>query len=93
MKNGLEWQNVESSEYLARSDSYKSVAAEGPILDIRHDCVKSNSPTIVHQQKAFAAAPLSAEVMEFQPPSEITAVEPIIETLDLATNEVSLVCG
>ncbi|KAI0818874.1 hypothetical protein BC629DRAFT_1464807 [Irpex lacteus] len=66
LRNGVEWQTIESSEHLARSDSYQSVSADGPILDIRHDCVKSSSPTVVHQQRPFGSGPLSAVVMQYE---------------------------
>ncbi|KAI0083995.1 hypothetical protein BDY19DRAFT_601237 [Irpex rosettiformis] len=86
-KNGLEWQTVESSEHLARSNSYKSVTSGGPILDIRHDCVKSNSPTIVHQPRPFVAAPLSAEVMKVEQSGDIAKPEDVIKRLDTETTQ------
>ncbi|KAJ3526893.1 hypothetical protein NM688_g8202 [Phlebia brevispora] len=59
----MTWQDVEASGYLTRSGSYRSVEHEGPVLDVRHDCVKTASPTVVHQSRPHAIAPLSAELV------------------------------
>ncbi|KAI0340602.1 hypothetical protein BDW22DRAFT_1360006 [Trametopsis cervina] len=58
----LEWSVVETDGHLRRSPSYCSVSADGPIMDIRHDCVKSSSPTIVYQDRPYDTTPLTAEV-------------------------------
>lgn len=71
LKNGLDWQTVESSPYLSRSGSDKSVYADGPVLDIRHDCVKSSSPTIIHQQRPYDLTPLAAEVLQCDNSGEV----------------------
>ena len=43
--------------------SPSSVDAEEPVYDIRHSYVKSDSPTIVHQDTAHTLTPLSAELV------------------------------
>ncbi len=64
------------------------MSADGPILDIRHDCVKSSSPTVVHQQRPFGSGPLSAVVMQCEHAGRIVD-EHIIEEPHTAQVEVS----
>ena len=59
----MSWSDVEASGRLDRSGSYRSVQHEGPELDMRHACVKSSSPTVIHQTQHYSVAPLSAELM------------------------------
>ncbi|KAI0685480.1 hypothetical protein BC835DRAFT_517718 [Cytidiella melzeri] len=61
-KGELEWNTVESGPCLSRSGSYKTSSAQDPVFDIRHSCVKTNSPTIVQQQQSYDITPLVAEV-------------------------------
>lgn len=69
---GLTWSDVEASGYLMRSGSYRSVEHEGPVLDMRHDCVKARSPTVVpgqHDQNSpTAVTPLTAELVAVRNP-------------------------
>ncbi len=80
----VEWREVEASGRVNRSGSYRSTTEEEPILEIRHDCVKSGSPTVVHQNKPYDVTPQAAEILilsesvtpttaRFTPPSPLTS--------------------
>lgn len=58
----LYWSDVEASGSFTRSGSYRSIHHYGQVMDMRHDRVKTATPVVIHQNRPYAEAPLSAEV-------------------------------
>ena len=65
----LHWSSVEASGAFVRTGSYRSVHHYGHVMDMRHDRVKSSTPIVIHQDKPYAEAPLSAEIGTIEPPT------------------------
>lgn len=57
----IEWKDIVASGIVPHTES--NIGAVAPILDIRHSCVKSESPTLVHQDEGEPVTPMSAEVI------------------------------
>lgn len=57
----MEWRDLVISGCVERTES--NIGAMEPVLDIRHNCVKSESPTLVHQNRPYNITPMSAEVV------------------------------
>lgn len=57
----MDWRAVVCSGAVEPTES--NIGATEPILDIRHSCVKSESPTVVHQSRPHSLTPQSAEVV------------------------------
>ncbi|GJE86875.1 hypothetical protein PsYK624_029580 [Phanerochaete sordida] len=57
----MDWRAVVHGGAVECTES--NLGAVAPILDIRHSCVKSESPTVVHQERPHSLTPQSAELV------------------------------
>ena len=68
-QGALYWSDVEASGSFIRSGSYRSVHHYGQVMDMRHDRVRTATPVVIHQDRPYADAPLSAEVGVVETPT------------------------